>query len=185
MKDMTEKQLDIHEIYDGKILHVFYDDVLLPNGNTAIREYIRHIGAACVVPLRDDGRVLMLRQFRYPFKDVLLEIPAGKLDSKSEDPLEAAKRELKEETGASAAEWTDLGPFFPTCAYSDEVIHTYLARGLSFGEMHPDDDEFVEPVTIALDELIDMVTAGKIPDGKTQAALMKAYLYLQREKGRN
>ncbi len=185
MENMTEKQILAHEIYNGKILHVFYDDVELPNGRPAIREYIRHIGAACVVPVTDDGRVYMVRQFRYPFGKVLLEVPAGKLDSREEDPLEAAKRELREETGATAAEWVDLGAFYPTCAYSDEVIHVYLADGLSFGEMDPDEDEFIAPEAIPLERLVEMIMAGEICDGKTQTALLKAYLYLQRKNAGN
>lgn len=180
--DLTEKRIHTKEIYKGKIIDVYCDDILLPNGNKATREYIKHIGAACVVPLTENGEVLMVRQYRYPFEKVLLEVPAGKLDEKSEDPKAAALRELREETGASAEELTYLGAYYPTCAYSDEVIHIYLARNLSFGETHFDEDEFIEPERISLETLIEMVMRGEIPDGKTQTALLKAYYYLQNEK---
>ncbi len=177
--DLTEKRVSSTEVFSGVLLHVFSDDIQLPNGSFSKREYIRHKGAACVVPLTDEGEVIMVRQFRYPFGRVLLEVPAGKLDSVSEDPIDAAMRELKEETGASAREIVPLGAFYPTCAYSDEIIYMYLAKGLDFGEMSPDDDEFIAPEKIPLEDLVRDVMAGKIADGKTQAALLKAYLYLQ------
>ncbi len=180
-ENLAETRLSCEEIYHGKIIHVFRDDVRLPDGGVGMREYIRHIGAACVVPVTDAGEVLTVRQFRYPFGETLLEIPAGKLDRKDEDPLEAAKRELREETGATAKEMIPLGAFYPTCAYSDEVIHMFLARGLSFGEMQPDEDEFIVTARIPLRSLIDDVMAGRIRDGKTQAALLKAYYYLKTE----
>lgn len=178
-KDYLEKRITCSEVFSGCLLHVFKDDVLLPNGNTSVREYIKHVGAACVVPVTDENEVLMERQFRYPFGRVLLEVPAGKLDSKAEDPKDAACRELREETGASAEELIYLGPFYPTCAYSDEVIHIYLARGLSFGETHLDADEFITVEKIPLETLIADVMSGRIADGKTQTALLKAYLYLK------
>ncbi len=124
----------------------------------------------------------MERQFRYPFRRVLLEIPAGKLDSKAEDPKAAALRELHEETGVTAKEMIYLGPFYPTCAYSDEVIHMYLARGLSYGETALDEDEFITVEKHPLDALIRDIMAGKIADGKTQTALLKAYYYIQNHK---
>ncbi len=183
MNDLTEKKLDSEIIYKGKILDLHRDSVLLPNGNTGVREYIRHIGAACVVPLTKDRKILLVKQFRYPFGAVLPEIPAGKLDSAAEDPLEAAKRELREETGAVAGEMIGLGAFYPTCAYSNEVIHMYLAKDLSFGAQHLDDDEFIQCEAVPLDEFVQRIMAGEIKDGKTQTAVLKAYLYLQRNQG--
>lgn len=180
--ELSESRISSEEIYNGVLLHVFKDDVLLPNGNPGVREYIRHLGAACVVPITKSGDVLIVRQFRYPFRKVLLEIPAGKLDAAGEDPMEAAKRELREETGAAADEMVYLGPFYPTCAYSDEVIHMYLARGLSFGNTDLDDDEFIYTETIPLEQLIESVMKGEIADGKTQTALLKTNYYLQNIK---
>ena len=176
--DMTEKTLTSEKVYDGVLLKVYSDAVELPGGHKAVRECIRHPGAACVVPVNEKNEVLMVRQFRYPFSRVLLEVPAGKLDA-GEDPAHAAARELREETGAVAGTMRYLGPFYPTCAYSDEVIHMYLAKDLSFGAASPDDDEFIEPECIPLEALVDDVMAGRIADGKTQAALLKAWIALQ------
>ncbi|MBQ6119088.1 MAG: NUDIX hydrolase [Clostridia bacterium] len=176
--DLTEKQVTSELIYDGVIVKLYRDGVLLPNGREGMREYIRHVGAVCVVPVTDDGRVVVERQFRYPFNDVLTEIPAGKLDGKEEPRENAARRELREETGAQAAELISLGDYYPTCAYSDEVIHMYLARGLSFGARALDEDEFLNVKLVPLPELVKDVLNGTIKDGKTQTALLKAYLYL-------
>ena len=114
--ELTEKQIDSQLIYDGKIVTRYRDNVLLPNGGSGVREYIRHVGAVCVVPVTDEGNVVMERQFRYPFNAVLTELPAGKLDSKQEEPESAARRELREETGAQAKEMIFLGEYYPTCA---------------------------------------------------------------------
>lgn len=173
---LTETQLESREIFDGTIMHVFKDTVTLPNGKTAPREYMRHVGAVCVVPLLDDGSVLLERQFRYPVGKVLVEIPAGKLDSKAEDPRKAAARELLEETGAVAAELVELGLFYPACAYSDEAIHMYAAKGISFREQKLDEDEFLNVFTMPLEEAVSEVLAGAIPDAKTQTALLKVWL---------
>lgn len=182
MNDLTEKKVSSTEIYKGKIIDVFRDDILLPDGNPAKREYIRHIGAACVVPVTDNGEVVIVKQFRYPFGEVLTEIPAGKLDSKTEDPLTAAVRELKEETGAEAKEMIYMGEYYPTVAYSDEVIHMYLAKGLSYGETNFDDDEFIEYEKVPLDSLVEDIMNGTIKDGKTQTALLKAYMLLKEKQ---
>ncbi len=179
MSELFEKQLTSKNVYNGKILDLYVDEVLLPNGNTSVREYIKHVGAACVVPVDDEGNVIVEKQFRYPFNTVLTEIPAGKLDSKQEPHLEAALRELKEETGYEAEEMIYLGEYYPTCAYSDETIHMYLAKGLRRGEQKLDDDEFVDVIKVPLKTLIEQIMAGEIKDGKTQTALLKAYLYLQ------
>lgn len=176
---LTEKQIGSERIYQGKILDLYRDEVELPDGGSGVREYIRHKGAVCVVPVLEDGRVVTVKQFRYPFHAVLTEIPAGKLDSKEEIPEEAARRELREETGALAEELIPLGDYYPTCAYSDEVIHMYLARGLSFGERELDEDEFLNVELTPLEEVFRDVMDGKIRDGKTQTAILKAYLWLR------
>lgn len=172
--ELRETQLSSREIFDGRILHVFEDTVRLPNGAAASREYLRHIGAVCVIPVLEDGSVLVERQYRYPVAQVLTEIPAGKLDTKDEDHLLAAQRELREETGATAERWTSLGLFYPACAYSDEAIEMYLAQGLHFGERHLDADEFLNVARVPLTELVEEVMAGRIPDAKTQIAILKA-----------
>ena len=121
-KNLTEVKTGSEEIFDGVILHVFKDTVALPNGNPAIREVIRHVGAVGVIPVTDDGKVIIEKQFRYPLSSVITEIPAGKLDSFTEDRLSAAKRELEEETGYTAKEWVSMGDYYPTPAYCDERI---------------------------------------------------------------
>ena len=174
--ELRETQVDTADVFDGVLLHVKKDTVSLPNGKLAPRELIRHPGAVCIVPLTDDGKVLIERQFRYPVNEILTEIPAGKLDGKGEDPELAARRELLEETGAQAKELIYMGKFYPTCAYSDEVIHMYLAKGLTFGQRKLDEDEFLNVETVPLDVLVSEIMAGRIPDGKTQAAVMRAYV---------
>jgi ADP-ribose pyrophosphatase len=171
---LAEKQISAEDIFDGVILHVKRDMVELSNGSTTVREVIRHIGAVCVIPVTDSNGVIMERQFRYPLNKVILEIPAGKLDAPDEDRLSAIKRELREETGFSADEWTELGAFHPAPAYSDEFITMYMARGLHKGERELDEDEFLDVYTIPLAELVQDVMEGRISDAKTQVCILKA-----------
>ena len=172
-ENLREVQTDSKEIYDGEILHVYKDTVTLPNGKPAGREVIRHVGAVGIVPVTEDGKVIVERQYRYPLNMVITEIPAGKLDSKAEDRLQAAKRELQEETGITADEWTDLGVYYPAAAYTDEKITLYLARELRFGEQNLDEDEFLNIEAVPLPELVEGVLSGEITDGKTQVAVLK------------
>ena len=174
---LRERQTASELIFDGRILHLYRDDIELPNGKPADRELIRHVGAVCVIPVTDDGCAVMERQYRYPVDEVVLEIPAGKLDSKQEDHEAAARRELEEETGYTAKELIPLGKFYPACAYSDETIWMYLAKGLELGERHPDADEFLDVELIPLKDLVTEVLAGRIPDAKTQIAILKAAAY--------
>ncbi len=178
MDNLFEKQLTSTNVFKGVLLDVYCDDIELPNGKNAKREYVKHVGAACVVPVDSDGNIIIEKQFRYPFRKVLTEIPAGKLDSKEEPHLEAALRELREETGFTAEKMVYLGEFLPTCAYSDEVIHMYLATGLTKGEQQLDEDEFVGVEKMPLNEAVKEIMVGNITDGKTQTAILKAYLYL-------
>jgi len=173
--NLIETQLNSRDIFEGKILHVKLDTVQLPNGAEATREIIRHVGAVCVLPLTADGKVVVERQFRYPMNEVTTEIPAGKLDSPDEDPFEAIKRELREETGATADKWTCLGPFYPAAAYSDERIWMYLAEDLHFGQQDLDKDEFLDVELVPLETLVEQVMAGQIPDAKTQTAVMRVW----------
>ena len=173
-ENLEEKKLSRTEIYDGKVLHVVCDDVLLPNGERAIREFCIHVGAVCVIPVTDDGQVLMERQFRYPHGRVFYEIPAGKLDHPNEDPLSAAMRELREETGAVAGKMTFLGELDTSPALINEKIYMYMAEDLSFTERELDEDEFLEVEKAPLTELVDLVMQGKISDAKTQIAVLKA-----------
>ena len=182
MDNLTETKLTSEKIYSGCILDFYRDTVRLPNGGTAPRELSRHVGAVCIVPLLDDGRVIVERQFRYPVNEVITEIPAGKRDSRDEAPEAAARRELREETGITARELIPLGPFYPTCAYSTEVIQMFLARGLSFGERELDEDEFLNVFRLPLRELVDRVLRGEIPDAKTQAAALRVWCMLQEGK---
>ena len=171
---LREVKQSSEDIFDGVILHVKKDTVSLPNGNLTIREVIRHIGAVCVIPVLDNGDVIMERQFRYPLDRVILEIPAGKLDAANEDRLSAIQRELREETGYTADSWQEIGPFHPAPAYSDEYITMYLARGLHKGAQDLDADEFLDVYTVPLKELVQDVMDGKISDAKTQICILKA-----------
>jgi len=173
-ENLTEVQTDSQVVFDGVILHVRKDTVRLPNGNPATREVIRHVGAVGVIPVTNDGKVIIERQFRYPLDRVITEIPAGKLDSFTEDRLSAAKRELEEETGYTAKEWIEIGDYYPTPAYCDERITLYLARGLTLGNRHLDEDEFLNFEAVPLADLLEDVMAGRITDGKTQVAVLKA-----------
>ncbi len=173
-RELGEKKVDSKEIFNGVILHVFRDSVRLPNGDITGREVIRHVGAVCIIPVTDDGMVYVERQYRYPPDTVVTEIPAGKLDSPDEDRLSAAKRELLEETGITADSWLDLGAFYSAVAYSDEKITMYLARGLHRGEQHLDKGEFLNVVKVPLKDLLQDVMDGKVVDGKTQLAILKA-----------
>ena len=174
MSNLTEKMIERKEIYTGKVIHVVCDTVSLPDGKIAEREVCLHVGAVCVIPILSDGTVLMERQYRYPHGRVVFEIPAGKLNSPDEDPLEAAKRELREETGAVARKYTSLGVMLPSPAILSEKLYVYLAEDISFDEQELDDDEFLEIERVPLSELYKMVMSGEIEDAKTQIAILKA-----------
>jgi ADP-ribose pyrophosphatase len=180
---LIEKQKDSSLIYDGRVLHLYRDTVTLPNGHEGIREYCKHNGGVCVIPLTDEGEVICVKQYRYAHRKCTLEIPAGKLDSKQEDHVEAALRELREETGARCEKLTYLGPLYPAVGYSDELIDMYVAEGLTLGETDPDEDEFIDVVRIPLEELVDMILGGEVPDAKTQSALLMVWALKRREAG--
>lgn len=182
IENLEEKFVSREKIFDGVVLKVVRDVVELPNGNQATRELCLHLGAVAIIPLLDDGRVLMERQYRYAHGRVFFEIPAGKLDSADEDPLDAAVRELREETGAVADSMTYLGRIDTTPALINEKIHLYLAEGLRFGERDLDEDEFLEVEAVPLETLVDMVMSGEIKDSKTQIAVLKLDRLLRERK---
>ena len=167
---LIERKLGGQTLLSGGWLEVHKDTVALPDGSQATREYIRHSGAVAVVPLLDDGRCVLVRQFRYPVGKVLLEWPAGKLDS-GEKPIACAMRELREETGYTAREWAFGGEIHNAPAYSDESIWLWFARGLVAGDPQLDAGEFVETVLMTPAELDALAARGELPDVKTQIGL--------------
>ena len=172
--DFTEKPLKQDYLYRGKIVNLRVDDAELPDGTTALREVIEHPGGVCVAALTDKEELLFVEQFRYPYMETVLELPAGKLEY-GEDPFEAGKRELQEETGAAAENYRDLGKLYPTPGYCGEIIHMYLAENLTFSEQHLDEDEFLEVRRIPLEEAFQMVMRNEIRDSKTQVGILKTY----------
>jgi len=176
--ELFEKTLEQQYIYKGKIINLRRDTAELPNGNACIREVIEHSGGVTVAALTKEMELVLVRQFRYPYSEVLLELPAGKMEP-GEDPLACGKRELLEETGAVASKYTDLGKFYPTPGYCGEVIHLYGAMDLEFTQQKLDDDEFLEIEKIPLEQAVEMIKNNEIRDGKTQAAVLKLYLLLK------
>lgn len=178
--NLIEKQLSYEYIYEGRIIKLRRDSALLPNGSTACREVVEHNGGVCVVPITDDGKIIFVEQYRYPYGEVIAEIPAGKRDSADEEPLKTGVRELKEEIGATAEKMTFLGKLYPTPGYCGEIIWMYAATGLSFGEQSPDDDEFLNVVSYTVKEAVEKILSGEIKDAKTQAAVLKVKILMDR-----
>ena len=178
--NLEEKQLTSEYIYNGKIIKLRRDTALLPNGKTSTREVIEHNGGVCVAALPDNDEVLFVKQFRYPYMEIVTEIPAGKRDGADEDPLVCGKRELKEETGAEAESFIPLGKLYPSPGYCGEVIWMFAATDLRYGEQHPDDDEFLSVEKIPLEKAVQMILSGEITDAKTQAAVLKLKLLKDR-----
>jgi ADP-ribose pyrophosphatase len=173
---LVETKVDEESVFDGKLLHVRRDTVRLPDGSLATREYIVHPGAVLVVPVLADGRLVVVRQFRYPVKCTLIEFPAGKLDP-GESSLATAQRELREEAGYVATSWERLGRIHSVVGYSDEQIEFFVARGLTHVGPELDDGEFLEVETMSVDEMLAALDHGEITDAKTVAALL---LYVRR-----
>ncbi len=175
---LDEKTLNSKVLYDGKIVKLMLDEVELPNGNTAFREVVDHPGGVAVAALTDNNELLFVRQFRYPFKEVVLELPAGKIEDNSA-PLENAKRELLEETGAIGYNYISLGTQMVSPGFCTELLHMYLCRIERFENQQPDDDEFLNVEKIPLDKAVEMVLNNQIFDGKSQTAILKTALLLK------
>jgi len=173
VKDFSEHRISSKLVYDGKLLKVRSDTVRLPDGRTAVREYVEHPGAVAVIALTDSGELVMERQYRYPLGRDMMEIPAGKIDP-GEDPLATARRELKEETGYTAARWRHVATIHIAIAYSNERIEIYLAEGLKQESAKLDDEEFLEVFTLPLATALAWVREGKITDSKTVSGLLWA-----------
>ena len=173
--DLTERTLSSREIFQGRIIRVHVDEVRLPNGDTSLREVIDHPGGVCILALDDQNRAAIVRQYRYAFGRVMTELPAGKLEP-GEAPFATAQRELAEEVGATASDWTDLGELIPSPGCYGETLHMYLARGLHFRAPSPDEDEFLEAEFVPLEELTAWCLSGEIRDAKTVAAVLKAHI---------
>ncbi len=172
MKDLAEKTLDSKEIFNGKVLHILHDTVELPDGNTAMREIVLHPGGVCIAALSEDDELYFVEQFRYPYKEVVLELPAGKLE-KGSTVLDNGKRELMEETGCTGYSFTSLGQLYPSTGYTNEIIHLYACRVKSQGEQQPDEDEFLNVRKIPMKKAVEMVLNNQLPDAKSQVAILK------------
>jgi ADP-ribose pyrophosphatase len=167
---MDEKTISSKPIYDGKIIKVKVDTVELPNGRTATREIVNHMGAVAVMAVTEDNRMVVVRQFRKPLERELVEIPAGKLEP-GENPEACAVRELAEETGYTAETMKLVASFYTSPGFADEIVHLYRAEGLKTGQAQPDEDEFVELLHISLEEAKQMIQSGEIRDAKTIMAV--------------
>ncbi|HAE52886.1 MAG: NUDIX hydrolase [Ruminococcus sp.] len=170
---LQENTLKSDVIYEGPIFTITHDTVELENGNQTIRDVLLHHGGVCVIPVTENNEIFLVKQFRYPFRTVTREVPAGKLE-KGENHAECGKRELLEETGCTCTEYIYLGEMYPTPAYNSEITHMYLARGLSFEKQNLDPDEFLDVEKIPLSDAVKLVMDGKIKDGKTQIVILKA-----------
>lgn len=179
--DLTEKTINSKTVFEGRILKFFHDDVELSDGIKSTREVVRHPGGVCVAALDADNNLLFVKQFRYPYSEEVLELPAGKLE-KGMTPLENGKRELLEETGAKGYSYISLGQLYPSPGYTDEIIHLYCCRVKEQGESCPDEGELLNVLKIPLDKAVEMILNNQIPDSKTQIAVLKTFMLLQSGK---
>lgn len=179
--NLCEKTLSQEYKFKGRIINLRVDNAELPNGQTATREVIEHPGGVCIAALSDNDELYVVRQFRYPYGEVVTELPAGKREI-GEDPELCGRRELTEETGMIAKKFVSMGELYPTPGYCGETIYLYLATELEKGEMHPDEDEFLEVEKIPLNTLVEMVLSGEIKDAKTQTLILKIYALKQMKR---
>lgn len=176
---LFEKTVDSKEIFSGRVIAVTLDTIELQNGATSTREVVNHPGGVCIAALTENNELFFVRQFRYPYHEVVLELPAGKLE-KGENPLENGKRELKEEVGASGTGYVSLGQLYPSPGYCGEIIHLYFCRVDKMGEPAPDEDEFLQIEKIPIHKAVAMVLNNQIPDAKTQTAVLKTAMLLEK-----
>ena len=172
--NIDEKTIDSQCVYDGKIMKVHRDNVELSTGKKSVREIVHHSGGVVIAAIKDDGKIHAVKQFRYPLKTTIIELPAGKLEE-GENPDIAAARELEEETGYRAGSWKSLGYIYTSPGYSDEKLYLYLAKNLEFVGEHPDDGEILKVFEYPLKEFIENVKSGEISDAKTVCAIMRAF----------
>lgn len=172
--EFTEKTINSQLIFDGRVVKLYKDKIELPTGQESLREVVKHSGGVVIFAKKED-KVLLVKQFRYPMKEVLYELPAGKLEI-GEDPFEAAKRELEEETGYCANKWTDLGYVYTSPGYSDEKLYLYMAEDLEFTHCHPDEGEILQALEYSYDNVLKMIANGEINDAKTLCAIMRAQI---------
>jgi ADP-ribose pyrophosphatase len=177
---LVEHPISSKEVFNGRLLHVFFDEARLPDGTTSTREWIKHPGASAVLPVFENGDVMLVRQFRYPMAQIFYEVPAGKIDP-HEDADSTAHRELKEEAGLRCRNFEYIGHFYPGIGYSDEVIHLYTAWDIASFEQTVDDDEFLIKERLPFYEAVEMVHRGEISDGKTMVTLLRGWHWWQNE----
>lgn len=177
-QNLEEKTISSKKIFEGKIIKVFFDDVMLPNKKMATREKVWHPGAVAVVPLTMDNEIILIKQYRYPVEEVLIEIPAGKLD-KDEIPMDCARRELQEEVGAIGGNLVHLTSFHTTPGFSNEFLHLYLATNFENKENNPDEDEFLQIIKVPLKDSMDWVFEGKIKDAKSIIGILMTCEYIK------
>jgi len=181
---LIEKTIRTKPIFKGKIIELEVQDVQLPNGKESKREIIHHPGAVAVVTFTEEGKLILVKQFRKALEKVIAEIPAGKLEF-GEDPLECAKRELEEETGVKAKTWKKLHSFYTSPGFANEIVHVFLAEDLEVGDVHLDEDEFVERIDVTMEEANQMVLSEEIHDAKTIYAIQYWQLKLAKGIGMN
>lgn len=172
--NLEEKTLSETYHFKGRIINLRVDEVELPDGGQSIREIVEHPGGVCVAALTADGKLPFVRQFRYPYKEIVTELPAGKLE-RGEDPFDAIRRELAEEVGAEGVNWRSMGKLYPSPGYCGEIIYLYACDIDAAGESHPDEGEFLEVEYISLTDAVRMVLAGELPDSKTQTLILKLW----------
>ena len=172
--EFTEKTINSQLVFEGRVVKLYKDKIELPTGRESFREVVKHSGGVVVLAIKDD-KILLVKQFRYPIKEIMFELPAGKLEA-GEDPFEAAKRELEEETGYCADKWTDLGYVYTSPGYSDEKLYLYKAENLQFTHCHPDEGEIIQAFEYTYNDVLKMINNGQINDAKTLCALLRTQI---------